>query len=140
MRFLAIIAMLFLTGAPSLAQETDDEPRLVAATFRSNWCGPCHILEPKINSVKPHFASQPVEFVTFDFSWGQRRGVQERAMEEGLADLYDAYKGRTGFMMLVDRDTGDVFTMITMNQSEEQIYEAIERALEITQSRDEFDL
>lgn len=153
MKLLVFIGCLFLTSGTAVAQDTpgnpndpdaevtiSEESRLVAVTFRSNWCGPCHVLEPKINSVKPHFASQPVEFVTLDFSWGQRRGVEERAEEEGLAELYDQYKGRTGFMALVDRKTGDVFTMLTMNQSEDQIYQAIERALEITRGRDEFDL
>ena len=151
MRLLVFIGCLFLASGAAVAQDTpensdveqvatEDESRLVAVTFRSNWCGPCHVLEPKINSVKPHFASQPVEFVTLDFSWGQRRGLEDRAAEEGLGELYDLYKGRTGFMALVDRETGDVFTMLTMNQSEDQIYQAIERALEITRGRDEFDL
>lgn len=140
MRQFLISLCLILASSSAFAQEVEEESRLVAVTFRSNWCGPCHVLEPKINAVKPHFNAQPVEFVTFDFSWGQRRGLEQRALNEGLEELYAQYKGRTGFMALVDRDTGDIFTMVTMRQSEDQIFEAIERALEITTARDEFDL
>lgn len=135
---LVFILGLFVT-APSLAQESEDA-RLVAATFRSNWCGACHVLEPKIAKVKPAFLEQPVEFITFDFSFGQRRGLADRAAEEGILDAYEAYAGRTGFMLLLDRETGDILTQITMRQSEDQIADAIDRALTITRRRDEFDL
>ncbi|HCR66478.1 MAG TPA: hypothetical protein DIW38_08195, partial [Oceanicaulis sp.] len=90
------------------AERSPDEPRLVAALFRSNWCGPCKVLEPRYESVMTHYVDAPLERVRFDSSFGRRGALARRAREEGVSEAYEATAGSTGFVLLIDRDTGDV--------------------------------
>ncbi|PWE17516.1 thiol reductase thioredoxin [Marinicauda salina] len=140
---LALIAAVMIT-APANARAGDAagdaEPRLVAATFRSAWCGACRILEPRIDAVEPRFAERPVEFVRFDFTWGRREGLREQAAAAGVAEIYDRHAGGTGYMLLIDREAGDVLAMITIRHGETDIAAAIERALAIIDQRAEFGL
>ena len=114
------------------AQTVQERPRLVAAMFRSSWCGACRILEPRIDDVRPDYADAAVDFVRFDFTLGQRQSVRELAEEEGITELYDRLVGRTGFMVLMDRDTGTVFEIVTTNYDRDHIREALDRWLAVT--------
>jgi len=107
----------------------DENPRLVAAMFRSSWCSACRIIEPRIDDVKDDYENRAVEFIRFDFTMGQRDGLRRIAEDEGIIDLYDRLAGRTGFMVLMDRETGTVIEMITMAYDREQIREALDRSL-----------
>jgi thiol-disulfide isomerase/thioredoxin len=114
------------------AQAEQERPRLVAAMFRSSWCGACRILEPRIDDVRPDYADAGVEFVRFDFTLGQRQSVRDLAVEAGITELYDELVGRTGFMVLMDRDSGTVFEIVTTNYDREHIREALDRWLSVT--------
>jgi thiol-disulfide isomerase/thioredoxin len=116
------------------AETVQERPQLVAAMFRSSWCGACRILEPRIDDVRPDYADAAVEFIRFDFTLGQRDSVRELAVEADITGLYDRLVGRTGFMVLMDRDTGTVFEIITTNYDREQIREALDRWLAVTTS------
>ncbi|WP_417491353.1 thioredoxin domain-containing protein [Maricaulis sp.] len=132
----AFLAPNFLRAEWSAEAETSqaeqERPRLVAAMFRSSWCGACRILEPRIDDVRPDYADAAVEFVRFDFTLGQRAAVRERAVEAGITGLYDQMVGRTGFLVLMDRETGTVFEIITTNYDREHIREALDRWLSVT--------
>ena len=140
---LVLVAVVALS-APAVARLDDEapaaDPRLVAATFRSAWCGACRILEPRIDAVEPWFSGRPVEFIEFDFTWGRRDGPREQAVAAGVAEIYDRHAGGTGYMLLIDREAGDVLAMITRRHGEADIAAAIERALAITERRAEFGL
>lgn len=105
------------------------EPEIIAATFSSAWCAACAVLEPKLARVTPAFASAPVAFVKFDFSFGPRDETREAAERFGLEGLYERNKGATGFTVLVDADTGEIVDTLTMNFSEAAMKSAIARAL-----------
>lgn len=129
----AFLGPNFLRGEwAAQAEAVEERPRLVAAMFRSSWCGACRILEPRIDDVRPDFADAAVEFIRFDFTLGQRDSVRELALEAEITELYDQMVGRTGFMVLMDRETGTVFEIITTNYDRDHIREAIDRWLEIT--------
>lgn len=132
----AFLAPNFLRGDWAAQAETgqveQERPRLVAAMFRSSWCGACRILEPRIDDVRPDFEDAAVEFVRFDFTLGQRGSVRDLAVEAGITGIYDELAGRTGFMVLMDRETGTVFEIITTNYDRDHIREAIDRWLAVT--------
>jgi thiol-disulfide isomerase/thioredoxin len=108
--------------------EANAEPRLVAAMFRSSWCGACRILEPRIEDVREELGeSADVDWVRFNFTWGQRDGVRDLAVEEGIETVYDQFAGGTGFLVLMDRETGQVFEIVTMRYGREEIREAVDR-------------
>lgn len=109
------------------------EPRLVAAMFRSSWCSACRIIEPRVEDVRAEYEDAAVDWVKFDFTLGRRGGLRELAEAEGLLPIYDEAAGSTGFMLLIDRDTGQVFEMITMDYGRDQIREALDRWLHVVE-------
>jgi thiol-disulfide isomerase/thioredoxin len=131
----AFLAPNFMRGdwaaGAEATQTVEERPRLMAAMFRSSWCGACRILEPRIDDVRPDYADAAIEFVRFDFTLGQRASVRDIAVEADITELYDRLVGRTGFMVL-DRETGTVFEILTTNYDREHLREAIDRWLAVT--------
>jgi len=131
----AVLAGLALFLGPNFVRAAWDEaaqaqePRLVAAMFRSSWCGACRVLEPRVEDVREEMAGEPIGWVRFNFTWGQRDALRGLAEEEGIAPLYDELAGRTGFLVLMDRETGQVFEIVTMDYDRTRIREALERWL-----------
>ncbi|WP_270374600.1 TlpA family protein disulfide reductase [Marinicauda sp. Alg238-R41] len=138
-RAFAVMALWLCASAASLAQSPQD-PRLVAATFRSDWCGPCRVLEPRLDRISADYRDAPIEFVTFDFTLGRRLGVEDLARQEGLTRLLDEEYGATGFLLLIDRETGDRLARITMHYSDADIRGAFEHALAVVERRESFGL
>lgn len=115
------------------AYRLEREPEVIAATFSSEWCASCKILEPRLAKIMPEFAGQPVKFIDLDFTYGERRELAEAAAADGLADIYPRFKGATGFTLLVDRDTGDILDSLTVNYDAEAMRAAIARALAVAE-------
>ena len=116
------------------AEAVDERPRLVAAMFRSSWCASCRIIEPRIEDVREDYEDAAVEFIRFDFTLGRRGGLRERAEEAGISEVFLELEGRTGFMLLIDRETGQVFEAITTAYDRENIRAALDRWLAVTDS------
>lgn len=145
MKHLAIALVLTLlcslsSAAQALSPPSVEEPRLVAALFRSNWCGPCKILEPRYERLMQAYDTTSVEQVRFDSSFGRRRALAEQASEEGIRAVYETARGATGFVLLIDRDTQDVLARITVDYSEADIAGALEYALDVIADREAFGL
>ena len=58
--------------------------------------------------------------------------MRDIAVEADITELYDRLVGRTGFMVLMDRETGTVFEILTTNYDREHIREALDRWLAVT--------
>ena len=127
----AALALILATHRPpsKIAGPFEGRPELVAATFASAWCSACRILEPKLARVIPDFADAPVAFIEFDFTFGDRPELAALAERYDLVEAYERNRGATGFTLLVDRDTGEIVDILTMNFSEAGIREAISAAL-----------
>lgn len=116
------------------ADIVEERPRLVAAMFRSSWCSSCRIIEPRIDDVREDYEDAAVEFIRFDFTLGRRDGLRERAAEAGISEVFLQLEGRTGFMLLIDRDTGQVFEAVTTAYDRDNIRAALDRWLAVTDS------
>ena len=134
--------LILLPAAPALARNDWNEPaaaspagepRLVAVMFRSSWCSACRILEPRVDDVRAEFDGADIDWVRFNFTWGERDALRGLAVEEGIEPLYDQLAGRTGFLVLMDRETGQVFEIVTMDYGRDQIREALDRWLVVTE-------
>lgn len=134
---LAIGALFFaLTGRTSATgadYALGREPEVIAVTFSSAWCSSCKILEPRLAAVIPGFAGKPVKFVELDFTFGQRDEIEQQARAEGLAGIYPRFKGATGFTLLVDKDTGEIIDMLTVDHSKGAMRAALTQALAIAE-------
>lgn len=131
---IGLLLFASVTGTNS-AQAHESEPRLIAATFRSNWCGPCRILEPRFEAVREEYADAAIEDVRFDSSFGRRGRLAERAAEEGISEVFARSAGSTGYVLLIDRETQDVLAHITVRYADGDIRGAIEHALAVIEDR-----
>lgn len=122
------------TPAESADAPYAGKPEIIAATFASAWCSSCKILKPRLAAIIPDFSEKPVTFVELDFTFGQRAEMREIAVREGFAEIYDRYKGATGFTLLIDRDTGKIVDTLTMNYSRNAMRSAIAQAVAIASS------
>ena len=137
---IAIAVALSVSGrsrSPSIEQSATVAPQLIAASFTSAWCASCRILEPRLSEVMPAFKDSAIEFVKFDFTFGETPELADRAAALGLTRLYEANKGATGFTVLVDARSGEIVDTLTMNFTVADIKLALNRALAIASHTDE---
>lgn len=85
----------------------------------------------------PQFEDKAIEFVDFDFTFGETEALAALAAAHDLTRLYEANKGATGFTVLVDADTGAIIDTLTMNFSVSDIERALGRALAIASHTDD---
>lgn len=137
--FIGALAVAVAVKAPTpvVAQKAAGAPRVIAASFTSAWCSSCRILEPRLAEAMPAFRDAAIEFVEFDFTFGETEELGARAAAHGLARLYEANKGATGFTVLVDARTGEIIDTLTMNFSVADIRGALKRALAIASHTDD---
>lgn len=134
MRALIALAALIFTALPAAAQDAEpasaDRP-VVAMMFLSDFCAACRVLEPRIEAIEPAFEGRPIEFVRFDqtMSLLTRGRLNRLAEEHGVAAAWEARRGGTGFVVLVDPANGAELDMLTIRLEPEEMYHRIERAL-----------
>lgn len=115
----------------ALAAQLAERP-IVVAMFYSGFCGACQVLDPKIDAVKSEYADRPVTFITFDKTFSMLGGRDQRAQlaaDHGMTALWDANKGRQGFALVVDPNTGQALDMLTMRNTKADIRASLDRAL-----------
>lgn len=130
----------FLAGrAPvaSAATAYEGEPEIVAATFASGWCSSCKILKPRLAKIIPAFNGEPVKFVEYDFTCGQRPDIRAQAVEDGLEEVFDRFAGGTGFTLLYDPETREIVDILTINYSAKAMRAAVGQALAAARHGDE---
>lgn len=130
----AIFAFTGRTSATGADYTLEEEPEIIAVTFASAWCSSCKILQPRLAEIIPDFAGKPVKFVELDFTFGQRGAVEEKALAEGLAEIYPRFKGATGFTLLVDHDTGEIIDSLTISHTKPAMRAALAQALAVAQA------
>jgi len=137
--FVAAFALAIAVQGPTpvVAQTAKGAPDVIAASFTSAWCSSCRILEPRLAQAMPAFADQAVEFVEFDFTFGETETLAALAADHNLTRLYEANKGATGFTVLVDARSGAIVDTLTMNFTASDIAKAIGRALAIASHTDD---
>ncbi len=108
-----------------------EDAKIVAMLFYADWCSSCKVLDPKVETAKKAFADSSVKFAKIDLTNDATRAESEKLAETlGATEAFYSYGSRTGFMLLVEKASGEVLSMITMSKTVEQIEEALTKALE----------
>lgn len=130
-------AAFFLAGrAPATsAAEFEGEPEIVAATFSSAWCSSCKIIKPRLAKAMPDFSGEPVKFVEYDFTFGEKAKAREAALADGLGPVFDDYAKATGFTLLYDPERQEIIDILTVNHSSAAMRAAIARALAVASTQ-----
>lgn len=97
---------------PASAQQN---PELYVVMFRADWCGPCKIVEPKLQHALNVLRDPSIEAVTFDITSPASSEISAHAaFDRSLVSQYNSWYGVTGFAAIVDADTKNTLGCITM--------------------------
>ena len=99
---------LSLLPASALAEE---EARLAAVLSYADWCASCQVLDPKLDDVRAAGPIDGVRFVRLDYTDRVADAYFAQADAAGVGDVIRAhFEGgvRTGMLLLIDLDDGEV--------------------------------
>ena len=116
MKYFVLIAAFLLVGfSPLMTHAMDNEmndvtkPALTAIAFRSDSCGACRILEPKLKEAIASLdddTKAKIKFVEFDFSNKEKiNNTRIIAKENNLDAVLHEYGAKTGFVVLLNQDS-----------------------------------
>ncbi len=110
-------------------------PKLISGMFHSDYCGACKAMEPLIKEAAEKLTDKPVLFVTLDLTDDKTKKQAELlAGALGLDKVWSENHTRTGFMKLVNAETGEDLETITVRHETEDIVETATTALEATEA------
>lgn len=117
--------------APVAAQA---DVQVYAVIFFAEWCGNCKILDPNLKPVMQSLAEDAsVAFVMLDMTDKTTTAASaERAGDLGLADVFGENAGKTGFVLLVDAESGEVIDRIESRDATATIRTKIRNAVAAT--------
>lgn len=107
-----------------------EAPRVHVVTFRTDDCEACRILEPVVAQVADEFTSEPVHFVTLDFST-PRLAKQSEYLAHSLSmdELWKNFARQSGFVLVLDGPTRKPLAKITRFDGADVLREAIRKVL-----------
>lgn len=117
--------------ADAAAQDADAEeqaagPEVIAIKFHADWCGYCKAMGDIFDELQAKFDQEPVLYLTFDQTREHHtRQSQYLAHALGLEDVWAEYGGRTGFILLIDGQTGEVIDQLDHEQDLSQMGESL---------------
>ena len=127
----AVFAFSGRTAETGAAYALERQPEVIAATFSSAWCSACKVLEPKLADIIPGFSTEPVRFVKLNFTFGQGAEQEKIAADLQFKDVYERFKGATGFTLLIDAESGDIIDMLTMDHSKKAMRAIIAQSIAV---------
>ncbi|TVR35348.1 MAG: thioredoxin [Balneolaceae bacterium] len=129
-----LLSLLILSIAPFSMNAEDtkitDEISIIAVKMDADWCGKCKVMNPKLDAVMPEFKDEPVLFVKFnmtdEFTTRQAGFLADRL---NLKSLFNEHKGQTGYVVLIDANSGEPLKTLQSDLSETQIKAEIQSVL-----------
>lgn len=133
---IVILATLAFVSAPVFGKDPfgkfeDKEPEIIGALFYADWCTACKQLDPELKAAEKKFINKPVMFVKFDLTnlstqyqtslFAKALGIEGPLKDTGV---------KTGFMLLIDRESGEVVGRIDRKAKADKITAEVTKALE----------
>jgi thiol-disulfide isomerase/thioredoxin len=92
------------------------KPAVYGVLFYADWCGSCKALDPKVAEARKEakLDSQDILFVTLNLTdETTKHQAAMMAATLGIFDLYESNSGNTGFMLLLNAETGEKLAQLT---------------------------
>ena len=130
---LPVLALLAFIISPQVMADTHDKaesmakPATQVVAFHADWCGSCKILGPKVEGAMNALDAETkakLAKVKFDFTDdATKAATKEKAQMHNLEAQLPSGEGKppTGFVKVIDTETGTVLAKITKTMSEEEI-------------------
>ena len=109
--------------------ETKTMNSLYAVAFHADWCGSCKILGPNVVKArgKADLDNKNILFVKLDLTSATTRNQSAlMAQALGISDFYKSNSGKTGFVLLVNSENGEILEKVTKDMDSGQIISTIE--------------
>lgn len=107
-----ISAMTFMASGAAFANSSTD---MYVVMFRADWCGPCKIVEPKLDQALKGLNDSAIEYVTIDITTPSRsESSAHRAFDRDIVPHYNGWMGVTGFAAIIDADTKQTLGCVNM--------------------------
>lgn len=125
-RLLSTLAILATFSAPAFAGD------IAAVRIHADWCPKCKIMDPKLEEAKAELGDDSsVRFVRLDYTARDKEALWADAAEAGIDAPLKAYVGdrvKTGLLILIDEDTGEVVGKATADFSVQELAGALKAA------------
>ncbi len=134
-----LIPMLFIALPLTSHGEEDStaKPAVYGVLFYADWCGSCKALDPKITQAREEaeLDTQDVLFVTLDLTDEvTKHQAAMMASTLGISDVYESNAGKTGFMLLLNAESGEKFSQLTNKLEAADIATRIQEAVKSAKS------
>lgn len=119
---LGLIATFIMPA--SVNAETKAANSLYAVAFHADWCGSCKVLGPNVIKArgKADLDNKNVLFVKLDLTnAATRHQASLMASALNISDFYKENAGKTGFVLLVNAQTGEIVGKLTKDQDSNAI-------------------
>jgi hypothetical protein len=129
---LTALAAVPLIGSIAVADhhESDKGPEVLALKFHADWCGYCQEMGPAFKNLARKHDTAPVLFHVLDHTEeSDKRQARYMAHALGLEEVWAERGGSTGFILLVDAETGEVLDELTHDQGFKEMSRALQKAI-----------
>lgn len=135
-----LMLCILMLAIPLLTNADTDRAKksiVYAVLMYADWCGSCKTLDPKITQAREidGLDEKNILFVTLDLT-NETTSHQAAMMAEALdiTELYENNAGKTGFMMLINSETGEQISRITKSLDTKSISEHMIEAIKTVNS------
>jgi thiol-disulfide isomerase/thioredoxin len=133
MMMLALPLVSYGDDAPPILTK----PAVYGVLFYADWCGSCKALDPKITQAREEakLDEQDVLFVRLDLTDDTtKHQAAMMAAVMGISDLYESNAGKTGFMLLIDAESGEKLVQLTKKLEVSDIASKIQNSVKTAKS------
>ena len=114
-RVVQSIIGLGILSASVPAMANYNTPEMYVVMFRADWCGPCKVVEPKLDNALRGLGDPSIEYVIIDITTPERSEISaHRAFDRNIVSQYNSWMGVTGFAAIIDADTKQTLGCINM--------------------------
>ncbi len=121
----------------SEAASATAKPAVYGVIMYADWCGSCKALDPKITQARKdaNLDTQEKLFVTLDLTDDVAKHQSAMmAATLGITDAYEANAGKTGFMLLLDANSGQKLAQVTNKYKPTEIAAKIQETIKAAKS------
>ncbi len=130
----SLVTLIFLL-LPLVSQAEGNavtKPAVYGVIFYADWCGSCKALDPKVTKARKDASldEKDILFVTLDLT-DEVTKLQAAKMAAvlGMSDVYESNAGKTGFMLLIDAESGEKLARLTVKLEASDIAKKIEDSI-----------